>query len=257
MNFWENYTKFCETVGKSPSRVAMDCGLSNSVVTKWKRGAIPDGKTITKLSEYFDIPVDFLFSDEKSENVILGSELKKIILKLAAELEYPPEVLEKIFLTNSAPRAINENNLRHLFKTVLGLYGEEAKPKGVMVKVYGTIAAGIPIDAIEDVVDEEEIPAAMARDGEYLGLKIKGDSMEPLIHNGATAIIRKQPDCESGQIAAVYINGDEATLKRVFKRSNGITLVPENPEYAPMSFSSGENCPVAILGVLKEIRMKF
>ena len=129
--------------------------------------------------------------------------------------------------------------------------------KVVKIKVYGTIAAGIPIDAIEDVVDEEEIPAAMARDGEYLGLKIKGDSMEPLIHNGATAIIRKQPDCESGQIAAVYINGDEATLKRVFKRSNGITLVPENPEYAPMSFSSGENCPVAILGVLKEIRMKF
>ena len=131
----------------------------------------------------------------------------------------------------------------------------KTKPSGVKVKVYGTIAAGIPIDAIEDVIDEEEISDALARDGEYIGLKVKGDSMEPLIHNGATAIIRRQPDCESGQIAAVLVNGDEATLKRVYKRSSGITLIPENPKYDPISFP--ESAPITIIGVLKEIRMKF
>lgn len=126
---------------------------------------------------------------------------------------------------------------------------------GVKIKVYGTIAAGIPIDAVEDIIDEEEIPAAMARDGEYIGLKVKGDSMYPLIQDGSTAIIRKQPDCESGDIAAVYVNGDEATLKRVIKRTNGITLVPENPNYKPMSFTGTD--AVTILGVLKEVRIKF
>lgn len=136
---------------------------------------------------------------------------------------------------------------------------EKKRPSGVKVKIYGTIAAGIPIDAIEDVIDEEEIPAAMARDGEYIGLKVKGDSMQPLVPNGAYAILRKQPDCESGQIAAVLINGNEATLKRVLKLSNGIILAPENPKYQPMTFTNEEieKAPVVIIGVLKEMRMKF
>lgn len=130
---------------------------------------------------------------------------------------------------------------------------------GVKIKVYGTIAAGIPIDAIEEVIDEEEISAAMARDGEYIGLKVKGDSMQPLIPNGAYAIIRRQPDCESGQIAAVLVNGENATLKRVFKNFNGIVLAAENPKYAPMAFSNDDisQKPITIIGVLKETRMKF
>lgn len=136
---------------------------------------------------------------------------------------------------------------------------DKARPSVVKVKIYGTIAAGIPIDAIEDVIDEEEIPAAMANGSEYIGLKVKGDSMEPLIPNGAYAILRCQPDCENGQIAAVLINGNEATLKRVVKRSNGITLIPENAKYPTLSFSNEEieKAPVTIIGVLKETRMKF
>lgn len=132
-------------------------------------------------------------------------------------------------------------------------------PASVKIPVYGTIAAGIPLDAVEDILDYEEIPAEMARDGEYFALQIKGDSMEPRVYSGDVVIFRRQPDCVSGQTCAVLINGDEATMKRVIKRPNGITLLPLNAKYEPMNFTNEEvlSIPVAILGVAVEVRGKF
>ena len=68
----------------------------------------------------------------------------------------------------------------------------------VRIPVLGRVAAGVPIDAIEDVLDWEEIPEAMAATGEFFGLKIKGDSMQPRIAEGDVVIVRSQPDAESG-----------------------------------------------------------
>ena len=181
----------------------------------------------------------------------------------------PTRVAVECGLANSAPVKWKNGSVPHSksLKRIADyfdvspdfLLGYKNENGAVKVKIYGTIAAGIPIDAIEDVIDEEEIPAAMANGSEYIGLKVKGDSMEPLIPNGAYAILRCQPDCENGQIAAVLINGNEATLKRVVKRSNGITLIPENAKYPTLSFSNEEieKAPVTIIGVLKETRMKF
>ena len=76
---------------------------------------------------------------------------------------------------------------------------ESPKKKGVQIPVLGEIAAGIPLDAIEEVIDYEEIPASMAKTGDFLGLRIKGDSMSPHILDGDTVIIRQQADIESGE----------------------------------------------------------
>lgn len=94
----------------------------------------------------------------------------------------------------------------------------------VKIPVLGNVAAGIPISAIEEILDYEEIPAKMAKRGSYFGLRIKGDSMSPRILHGDTVIVRQQPDVESGDIAIVRINGDEATCKRVLKQEDSITL---------------------------------
>ena len=128
------------------------------------------------------------------------------------------------------------------------------------VPVLGYVAAGIPIDAITDIVDYEELSPDVLNDGsEYFGLKIKGDSMEPKISNGDVVIVRKQSDCDSGQIAIVCINGDEATCKRVMKQPNGIMLVSLNPIYTPMFYSNQEieDLPITILGKVVELRAKF
>ena len=135
----------------------------------------------------------------------------------------------------------------------------KTKKGTVMVPVYGRIAAGIPDEMIEDIEDYEEISEAMASQGEYLALKIKGDSMEPKFSVGDVIIIRKQETCEDGEICAVMVNGDDATCKKVKRMANGIALISTNPKYEPMYFSNEEieNLPVRILGKVVELRAKF
>lgn len=128
----------------------------------------------------------------------------------------------------------------------------------ITINVYGSIPAGIPIEAIEDISDTEDISLKeYDKNKTYLGLKVDGDSMFPKYLDGDTVIIEKTPDCESGTDAAVYVNGYEATLKTVIKNPNGtITLNPINPNYAPRTYGPGDD-PVRILGVVKEIRRKI
>ncbi len=136
---------------------------------------------------------------------------------------------------------------------------EPKQAKGVWVPVLGRIQAGYPIDAVEEVLDYEEISKVMASQGEHFALQIKGDSMEPRISQGDVVIVRKQPDVTSGDIAVVLINGTDATIKRVKKSTEGIMLIPGNPAYEPMFFSNKaiEDLPVRILGKVVELRAKF
>ena len=136
---------------------------------------------------------------------------------------------------------------------------ENANKKGVQIKVYGCVAAGIPLEMIEDVIDIEEISEEMARTGDFFGLRIKGDSMTPDICDGDTVIIRQQDDAESGDIVIATINGDEATCKRLRKYKDGIELIAINPSYGTLEFSNEEitKKPVKILGKVVESRRKF
>lgn len=88
---------------------------------------------------------------------------------------------------------------------------EKQIKKGVAIPVLGSVAAGIPIEAIEDVIDTEEITQEMAKTGTFFGLKIKGNSMEPKISDGDIVIVRQQEDAESGDVVIARVNGDEAT----------------------------------------------
>lgn len=134
------------------------------------------------------------------------------------------------------------------------------KPSGVRIPVVGSIRAGIPITAIEEIEDWEEIPDSMARSGDYIALRVRGASMEPKIFDGDVAIIRRQETVENGQIAAVLINGDEATIKQVKLSEAGIMLIAFNAEvYEPHFYTNQEivDLPVRIYGRLVEVRRKF
>lgn len=135
----------------------------------------------------------------------------------------------------------------------------EYAKKGVIINVLGRVAAGIPIDAIEDVIDTEEITQEMARKGEFFGLKIKGNSMEPMINNGDTVIVRKQDDAESDEIVIALVNGNDGVCKRLKKYKGSIALVSINPEYEPKYFTKSQvdETPVKIVGKVVELRRKF
>lgn len=131
--------------------------------------------------------------------------------------------------------------------------------KAVEIKVLGRVAAGIPLEAIEDVIDTEEIPQSLAKTGEFFGLQIHGDSMEPRMCEGDVVIVRQQDDAESGDIVIAMINGHDATCKRLMKYTGGISLLSFNPLYEPMMFSNEEieTKPVRIIGKVVENRQKY
>lgn len=127
----------------------------------------------------------------------------------------------------------------------------------ITIPVFGTIPAGIPIEAIEDILDYEELSAAAFSPAhEYFALRIRGNSMYPSYLDGDTVIFRKQNDCENGDDCAVMVNSDDATFKRVKKSEDGIALMPLNPDYDVRFFTNKqiEDIPVRIIGVAIEIR---
>lgn len=83
--------------------------------------------------------------------------------------------------------------------------------------------------------------------------------MEPKISDGDVVIVRKQPDVDSGDIAVVLVNGDAATVQKIKKGPQGVTLIPSNPAYEPLYYSNDEieSLPVTIVGRVVELRAKL
>lgn len=132
--------------------------------------------------------------------------------------------------------------------------------KAVSINVLGRVAAGIPLEAIEEIVDTEEITEDLARTGDFFGLRIQGDSMEPRICDGDVVIVRKQEDADSGDIVIAMVNGDDAVCKRLIKYTYGIGLISLNAaKYEPMMYTPEEisEKPVRIIGKVVELRGKF
>lgn len=128
--------------------------------------------------------------------------------------------------------------------------------KGTKIPLLGRVAAGVPIEASENIIGYEEIPSKLSKSANYFALLIKGDSMSPYICNGDKVIIRQQEEVESGQIAIVLINGSDAVCKEYKRLDNGIMLISKNPNYDPMIFTEQEiaSKPVRIIGRVIEIR---
>ena len=122
--------------------------------------------------------------------------------------------------------------------------GFEPMPEMDMVPLVGRIACGTPITAEQNV---ERIVCVPSKWRSTFTLTCKGDSMEPRIHDGDLVAIRKQPEVENGEIAAVRI-GEEATLKHVYLREHLIELRPENPAFNSIILSREDMNDVVIEG---------
>ena len=181
----------------------------------------------------------------------LGLATSTVGMYERAQREPDFETLEKI------------SNVFHVnMNTLLGR--EEALDKsgssvGVKIPVLGKVAAGIPITAVENILDYEEIPSEMASSGDYVALRIEGSSMEPRMYEGDVVIVRVQDTVEHGEVAVVMVNGGEATVKKVQFRKDGILLQPFNPSFDPLFYTSAEveNIPVRIFGKVVECRQKY
>lgn len=136
---------------------------------------------------------------------------------------------------------------------------EQLTPKSngyptVHIPVLGDVAAGVPILAQQDIIGYEDIPADMAKTGEYFGLKIKGDSMEPKIHDNDIVIVKSMSNAENNDIVIAMIN-NEATCKRLHKYSNSVVLTAINSDYKPIEVTPDED--IQILGKVVMSISKF
>lgn len=130
------------------------------------------------------------------------------------------------------------------------------------IPVLGTIKAGVPIEAQEEILEYIEIPKKWTLGGKnFYGLKISGDSMFPKYQENDIVIFEQNDDKEqyNNKDCAVMVNGDDATFKQVLLNDNGLLLRPYNNAYDVLMYSNEqiENLPIRIVGIAKEKRTKL
>lgn len=130
----------------------------------------------------------------------------------------------------------------------------------ISIPLLGTVKAGYDYMAQENWEGMIEIDKDIIKDGaDYFALKIKGDSMSPVLIENDIVVIKKQEDFENGDLVVAIINGDEATIKKGRKNDTSIVLQPFNPNYEPLIFTNDEmkTIPVTIVGIVKQLKRDF
>lgn len=116
--------------------------------------------------------------------------------------------------------------------------------------VIGVVPAGTPLEAIEDIIGEIEYPSRFANK-EVFALQIKGDSMNKVLPDGCIGLFEKTSTLENGEIGAIMVNGDDATVKKFYRLTDSYVLEPLsfNPEQHPLIIKDGTD-PVSVIGRL-------
>lgn len=152
---------------------------------------------------------------------------------------------------------IEEDKNKNLLKKIGAIPLSEIDT--IKIPVLGTVKAGYNYLAQENIIDYIAFKIDGTDKENYYALNIVGDSMEPLFDDGDTVIVHKQDDFENGDNCVVLINGNEATVKKVYKGNTGIELKAVNPYYPPKIFTKEEirDLPVKVIGVVEKSIRNF
>ena len=112
---------------------------------------------------------------------------------------------------------------------------------------FGVIAQDVPVDYMPTYI------TCPSEQDKYIWINVHGDSMSPLIDDGSKILVKKQSSVDSGQIAAVLVDDEEAVVKKVLYNDNTVELHSVNPYYPPRVFKNNDVTRVQILGLVKEV----
>ena len=205
---------------------------------------------------------------EKYRSVFISNLTKYMNAKeinqtdLAKRLQVNKSVVSSWLKGTRYPRMNTMEKIAAIFNIEKTALMDEKLPKREPVKIpiLGSVVAGAPLEAVENIIGYEEITPELAAKGEYFALEIKGASMEPVLYEGDIVVIKMQPYCDSGDKAIVLVNGDEATVKKVVFSPAGITLIGFNANvYPPHLYTAEEvqTLPVRIVGKVIESRRRY
>lgn len=210
--------------GLKQSELGKKVGVSASTIGMYEQDRrSPDREMLIKLSNVFNVTVDYLLDNNKTNTDDTD------LFNLKGDVRFLKKVKDSDM---------------------------------IKIPVLGAIRAGLPLYADENIIDYEYVHQEELMMGEEtFFLEVKGDSMiNARIYDGDRVRIRKQNHLDNnGDIMAVRVNGDEATLKRVYLQENGIALISENPKYAPMFYPASEieSGYVEIIGRAMEVKIKL
>lgn len=222
---WDKFKEERLKKGLNQVEFAKIFNVTKQTVSNWESGKRkPDNDTIVKIANFFDVTTDYLLGNDSKKNTDDTD-----LFNLKGDVRFLKKVKDSDM---------------------------------VKIPVLGAIRAGMPLYADENIIDYEYVhQEELVMGEETFFLEVKGDSMiNARILDGDRVRIRKQSFLENnGDIMAVRVNGDEATLKRVYRQQNGLVLQSENPKYAPMFFSKEdvEILPVEIIGKAIEVKIKL
>ena len=156
------------------------------------------------------------------------------------------------------PETASANDIYNSFSPSVirgGLDDSDAANKESEIPVLGDIAAGTPIEAIQNEVTRIPLPSNIEKNGEYFGLKVNGDSMiEAGINDGDTVIIKKTDTAENGKIVVALIDDHEAMLKRLRRKGKTVALESANRNYETKIFGPDR---VKVQGILVSLYRNF
>ena len=201
-----------------------------------------------------------IFSENLKKQAAIAGENQPDIAEV---LGVTKSAVNAYFMGNKMPRMDRIKKLAdHFGCNVSDLVDDksiEDQITAVAIPVLGTVPAGVPIEAIQDILGYEEIPKIMADTGDFFCLRVEGNSMYPLLYSGETIVIKKQETADNGDIVVALVDNEETTVKRLKKMSDGIILEAENPEYNSLYFNEKQiqNEKVKIIGKAVESRKKL
>lgn len=227
----------------SQNDLAEKLNVSRTTISMWENeSSLPLYETLNTLSEIFGEPINLIVQSITEWNEEKQDEYDRLLTR-----EEKIEFIEQ----NGVPP--------HLAKFYHSEKNKKNERKKNRIPVLGYVRGGNPSLAYEEVIGYEEITEDMMNSGEYFGLIVKGDSMEPRFTEGDTVIVKKQSSADTGNIIVALIGENDATIKKIIIDEKGIILQPLNPAYKPKYFSRDDirSFPVTLLGKVVELRAKF
>jgi len=156
------------------------------------------------------------------------------------------------------PETASANDIYNSFSPSVikgGLDEDKGNNDNIEIPVLGKIAAGTPVEAIQNEVSRIPLPGNLEKNGEYFGLKIQGDSMiDAGINEGDTVIVNKTDTADNGKIVVALIDDNEAMLKRIRRKGNSVALESANKNYETKIFGPDR---VKVQGVLVSLYRNF
>lgn len=241
----------------SQQAVGKELGVSDVTIGRYERGErIPNIFIIKELSRIYDTSIMEILDEDERNTIIKHSRLKiPANFKINEDFfnnNYDDDYLLKDMLVREEPTNYfdlkKKNERREEFRCLdvdLSTLPE--------LDIIGTVRAGVGGVAQEDIIGHEYAYTVNANRETHFYLKVKGDSMEPRIKEGDLALVRRQSDVDSDDLAIVLVNNEEGVLKKVVKKPNSIELHSFNPYYPTRVFAYEEMNSIKIIGKVIKI----